>query len=271
MQIREIFTEHTLLIEPLALDEAYLDVTQNIKGIPTATKIAREIRTSIRERVGLNASAGVSYNKFLAKLASDHGKPDGLYVITPEMGPSFVEGIAIEKFHGVGPVTAARMHACGIFNGLDLRGKSLRFLQEKFGKSGPYFHGIANGIDSRPVRTDRVRKSVGAENTFTHNLREPEDLRNELLDVIGKTWSRIERTGVNGRTVTLKLKYADFHQITRSRSSNDDIAGRDELEIVALDLLNGLLPMPLDVRLLGVTVSSLDNERADESKQLRLF
>src|SRR5580693_2759078 len=167
LQIREIFAEHTHLIEPLSLDEAYLDVTENLQGIPTATEIAEQIRAKIRAETQLTASAGVSYNKFLAKLASDHRKPDGLFVITPKMGPAFVENLPVGRFHGVGPATTAKMKRLGIETGLDLRAQTMSFLQQHFGKSGPYFYWIARRIDERPVRADRVRKSVGAETTFS--------------------------------------------------------------------------------------------------------
>ena len=170
LQIREIFAEYTPIIEPLSLDEAYLDVTENLKGIASATEIAEDIRAKIRRETNLTASAGVSYNKFLAKLASDHRKPDGLFVITPKMGPAFVEKLPVEKFHGVGPATTAKMNRLGIATGLDLRAQTLLFLQRHFGKSGAYFYWIARGVDERPVRADRVRKSIGAENTFAQDL-----------------------------------------------------------------------------------------------------
>jgi DNA polymerase-4 len=180
LQIRKIFAEHTHLIEPLSLDEAYLDVTENLKGIATATEIARQIRAKIRAETSLTASAGVSYNKFLAKLASDHRKPDGLFVITPRMGPAFVENLPVGKFHGVGPATTAKMNRLGIETGLDLRGRTISFLQQHFGKSGPYFYWIARAIDERPVRADRVRKSIGAENTFSVDLFSFEAARDAL-------------------------------------------------------------------------------------------
>ena len=170
LQIREIFAEYTPIIEPLSLDEAYLDVTENLKGIASATEIAEDIRAKIRRETNLTASAGVSYNKFLAKLASDHRKPDGLFVITPKMGPAFVENLPVGKFHGVGPATTAKMNRLGIENGLDLRAQTLPFLRQHFGKFGPYYYWIARGIDERPVRADRVRKSIGAENTFSQDL-----------------------------------------------------------------------------------------------------
>ena len=171
-QIRAIFAEHTPIIEPLSLDEAYLDVTENRQGIASATAIAERIRAKIRAETGLTASAGISYNKFLAKLASDHRKPDGMFVITPGIGPVFVESLPIKKFHGVGPATAARMNQLGIASGLDLRAQTLLFLKQNFGKAGLYYYWIARGVDERPVRADRVRKSIGAENTFPRDMAE---------------------------------------------------------------------------------------------------
>ena len=165
-QIRQIFAEYTPIIEPLSLDEAYLDVTENLKGMISATRIAEQIRATIRAETELTASAGVSYNKFLAKLASDYRKPDGLFVITPEMGPGFVETLPVRQFHGVGPATAKKMKQLGIDTGLDLRAQSPAFLQRYFGKMGSYYYWAARGIDERPVRADRIRKSIGVENTF---------------------------------------------------------------------------------------------------------
>ena len=170
LQIRAIFAEYTNLIEPLSLDEAYLDVTENLKGIAYATTIAQEIRAKIHAETGLTASAGVSYNKFLAKLASDQRKPDGMFVITPEMGAAFVESLPVAKFHGIGPATAARMSRLGIHTGADLKTQPLARLQEQFGKAGSYYFSISRGIDDRPVRPNRIRKSVGAENTFERDL-----------------------------------------------------------------------------------------------------
>src|ERR1700686_4920744 len=166
-QIRAIFAEHTPIIEPLSLDEAYLDVTENLQSIPLARDIALAIRAKIKSETALNASAGISYNKFLAKLASDHRKPNGQYVITPEMGPAFVETLPVGKFHGIGPATTERMNALGIFTGLDMRNQSLEFMQTNFGKAGAYFYWISRGVDNREVRANRIRKSVGAENTFS--------------------------------------------------------------------------------------------------------
>jgi DNA polymerase-4 len=185
LQIREIFAEYTPIIEPLSLDEAYLDVTENLKGIASATEIAEGIRAKIRRDTNLTASAGVSYNKFLAKLASDHRKPDGLFVITPKMGPALVEYLPVARFHGVGPATTAKMNRLGIEIGLDLRAQTLPFLQQHFGKSGPYYW-IARGVDERAVCADRVRKSVGAENTFAQDLHEFAPMREALEPIIAK-------------------------------------------------------------------------------------
>ena len=195
-QIRKIFAEYTPLVEPLSLDEAYLDVTKNLKGIPSAIQIAQEIRTRIRQETGLTASAGVSYNKFLAKMASDQRKPDGLFVITPAMGPGFVETLPVGKFHGIGPATAAKMNQLGIVTGLDLKAQSLAFLQERFGKAGSYYHSIARGLDHRLVRADRIRKSLGAENTFAKDLTGFEEMKAELQPILDKVWRHCEQTGV---------------------------------------------------------------------------
>jgi DNA polymerase-4 len=217
-QIRDIFAEYTPLIEPLSLDEAYLDVTENLKGISSATEIAEQIRAKILATTELTASAGVSYNKFLAKLASDHRKPDGLFVITPRMGLGFVEDLPVGRFHGIGPATTAKMNRLGIHTGRDLRSRTMAFLEAQFGKSGAYYYWILRGIDERPVRSDRVRKSVGAENTFPKDLVSYEAMAEALQPILDKLWSACERSGAYGRTVTLKLKYADFQQLTRSQS-----------------------------------------------------
>jgi DNA polymerase-4 len=269
-QIREIFAEYTPLVEPLSLDEAYLDVTENLKGIPLARQIAQEIRAKIRQETGLTASAGVSHNKFLAKMASDQRKPDGLFVITPDMGPAFVEALPVGKFHGIGPATAAKMHGLGIHTGLDLKGQSLAFLQEHFGKAGAYYHAIARGVDERPVRPDRIRKSVGAENTFGQDLTGFDEMQAELAPILDKVWRYCEQSGVRGRTVTLKVKFADFQQITRSRSMPTPVESRSMLEQASLELLLSILPVPQGVRLLGITLSSLNTEPEPPDLQLAL-
>ncbi|MGX1318025.1 DNA polymerase-4 [Bradyrhizobium sp. USDA 377] len=268
-QIREIFAEHTPVIEPLSLDEAYLDVTENLQGIPLARDIALLIRGKIKAETGLNASAGVSYNKFLAKLASDHRKPNGQFVISPEMGPAFVETLPVGKFHGIGPATAAKMNALGLFTGLDIRNQTLEFMNANFGKSGAYYYWISRGVDERPVRANRIRKSIGAETTFSADLDAFEPLVAELKPLVDKVWRHCETTGNRGRTVTLKIKFADFEIITRSRSVTAAVAGRDELDRLACGLLEAEMPLPKRVRLLGVSLSSLQ-DGDDAEPQLTL-
>lgn len=256
-QIRDIFAEHTPIIEPLSLDEAYLDVTENLQGIALARDVALRIREKIKTETGLNASAGISYNKFLAKLASDHRKPNGQYVISPEMGAAFVETLPVGKFHGIGPATSAKFNALGIYNGLDIRNQSLDFLQHHFGKSGAYYYWISRGVDDRPVRANRIRKSAGAENTFSSDLTEFDAMVAELQPLVDKVWRHCEATGNRGRTVTLKVKFSDFEIITRARSVSAPVANRDDLERLAVELLQAEMPLPKSVRLLGVSLSSL--------------
>jgi DNA polymerase-4 len=270
LQIRKIFAEYTPIIEPLSLDEAYLDVTENLKGIKSATLLAEEIRARIRAETELTASAGVSYNKFLAKLASDHRKPDGLFVITPAMGPEFVETLPVRKFHGVGPATAKKMERLGIATGLDLRTQTLAFLQQHFGKAGSYYYWAARGVDERPVRADRIRKSVGAENTFPTDLFSYEAARDALWEIVEKVWLYCERSGIRGRTVTLKVKFANFQQITRSRTGQAQIGARSELEHLADELLGPLFPVTKGIRLLGISLSSLAAEEAELDREFSL-
>jgi DNA polymerase IV len=269
-QIREIFAEHTPLIEPLSLDEAYLDVTENLKDIASATEIAEQIRAKIRSETGLTASAGVSYNKFLAKLASNQRKPDGLFVITPRMGPAFVETLPVGKFHGIGPVTSAKMERIGIRTGGDLKAQTLAFLQHQFGKAGAYYYGIARGIDERPVCADRIRKSIGAESTFIADLFTLEEARAALVPLVEQVWRHCEETTLRGRTVTLKTKFADFQQITRSRTGQAPFTTQPAVEETVYELLESLFPVSKGIRLLGVTLSSLGGETAGGEQQLRL-
>jgi DNA polymerase IV len=269
-QIRAIFAEYTPLIEPLALDEAYLDVTENLKQVESATEIAREIRSRIRALTGLTASAGVSYNKFLAKIASGHRKPDGLFVITPKKGPAFVEELPVAKFHGIGPVTSAKMERLGIRMGKDLKAQTLPFLKHHFGKAGPYYYWIARGIDERPVSADRERKSIGAEHTFEADLFSVEEARAALEPLMDNVWRYCERTRIRGRTVTLKVKYADFQQITRCRTGPEPFSTRDELERIVHELVESVFPVRKGIRLLGVTLSALAPENGGE-RQLRLL
>ncbi|MDI1265935.1 MAG: DNA polymerase IV [bacterium] len=259
-QIREIFAEHTLIIEPLSLDEAYLDVTENLQGIPLARDVALAIRSKIKEVTGLNASAGISYNKFLAKLASDHRKPNGQYVITPEMGSAFVENLPVGKFHGIGPATTAKMNGLGLRTGLDMRNQSLEFMQANFGKAGTYYSWISRGVDNREVRADRVRKSVGAENTFSTDLADFDAMVAELQPLIDKVWRHCDEKGARGRTVTLKVKFNDFEIITRSKSVSIAVSSRSKLERLSVGLLQSEMPVPKPVRLLGISLSALHGE-----------
>jgi DNA polymerase-4 len=269
-QIHAIFARYTSLIQPLSLDEAHLDVTNPLVDRGSATAIAREIKQRIREETGLTASAGVSYNKFLAKLASDYRKPDGLFVITPRMGPGFVEALPVGKFHGIGPATAAKMNELGIHTGGDLRRQTREFLTARFGKAGDYYYSAARGDDNRPVIADQQRKSLGAETTFERDLLAWHEVAPALAPVFAKVWTAYSRAGLVGRTVTVKVKYADFQQITRSRSCVDAIASRTTIEQLCFDLLRPLFPPELGVRLLGVTLSSLDDPAAPPPRQLAL-
>ena len=269
-QIHEIFAEHTPIIEPLSLDEAYLDVTENLQGIASATHIAEDIRQNIREKTGLTASAGVSYNKFLAKLASDHRKPDGLFVITPAMGPAFAEALPIKKFHGVGPATASRMQSLGIETGLDLKAQTLPFLRQHFGKAGHHYYWIARGIDEREVSSDRARKSIGVETTFAQDIRDRATASKELEPLVAKLWRHCETTEMRGKTLTLKVKYDDFQQVTRSRTNTGPISSQQDLEHICLDLLGVVFPSAKGVRLLGVSLSSLSDAGSPDGHQLLL-
>lgn len=269
-QIHAIFAEFTPQIEPLSLDEAYLDVTENLMGVASATEIARMIRARIREVTGLTASAGVSYNKFLAKLASDQNKPDGLFVIRPEMGAAFVESLPVRKFHGVGPATTEKMKRLGIETGADLKAQSLAFLQTHFGSSGAWYFRIARGMDTRPVCPDRERKSVGAETTFFSDISDADQARAELLPLIDKVWRYCESQNIQGRTVTLKVRFADFHQITRSRTVTAPLNAVETLRSLSLELLDGAFDPVRRVRLLGVTLSGLGEEATTPHAQLSL-
>lgn len=269
-QIRAIFADYTPLIEPLSLDEAYLDVTQNIRGLPSASATAAEIRARIFAETGLTASAGISYNKFLAKLASDHRKPNGQYVITPAAGPSFIETLPVNKFHGVGPVTAGRMNRLGILTGADLKLQTREFLMRHFGKSGAWYYAIARGEDDRAVAPDRPRKSSGSETTFSTDLMESEAIEAEVQAMADEVWDWCERTGSFGRTVTVKIKYADFRQITRNRTASAPMQSREKLGIISRELVRTVLPTPVGIRLVGVTVSGFDDRDRRPAGQLGL-
>ena len=260
LQIRAIFADYTALIEPLSLDEAYLDVSEDRLGLGSARAIAEAIRARIRAETGLTASAGVSYCKFIAKLASDQNKPDGICVITPERGAAFVATLPVKRFHGVGPVTAAKMERLGIHHGADLAAWSLPELEGHFGSSGCWYWRIARGIDERAVKPDRPYKSVSAERTFDSDLSDPAALAEQMERVAGLAWTRIERAAVRGRTVTLKVKFADFTLITRSRSLPVPVADLAAFTAVGRDLLARLMPVPKGVRLLGLGLQMLQND-----------
>lgn len=261
-QIREIFGKHTDLVEPLSLDEAYLDVTEDRLGIGSATRIAQTIRREIRETTGLTASAGVSYNKFLAKLASDQNKPDGLCVIRPGEGAAFVQALPVRRFHGVGPKGAERMARLGIETGADLAAKDIEWLRAHFGSFADYLYRAARGIDLRPVRSRRIRKSVGGERTFHQDQSSGSELRATLETIIDIVWDRISHNGASGRTVTLKLKYNDFRIFSRARSVPRPIADKAAFAAVARDLLDEVLPLPRPIRLMGLKLSSLEPKGA---------
>lgn len=265
-EIRAIYEDYTPLVEPLSLDEAYLDVTENRKGIDYASRIAAEIRAAILAQTGLTASAGISYNKFLAKLASDHRKPNGQFVITPDMGPDFVAGLEVGRFHGVGPATAAKMQRLGIRTGADLRACSLAFLQQHFGKAGAHFHAISRGEDDRPVRPDRPRKSSGSETTYAKDLATPAEVEAGIAALAAEVWDWCERHRWSGRTVTVKLRYSDFRTITRSRTRPLPIAGHAELAGIAAELVRGVFPLARPVRLLGVTVAQAEGEERQSAQ-----
>jgi DNA polymerase IV len=264
-QIHAIFADYTPLIQPLSLDEAYLDVTDNLRGIATAWATAKEIRARILDETGLTASAGISYNKFLAKLASDQRKPNGQFAVTPDMGAAWVETLPVKRFHGVGPVTAGKMQALGIETGGDLRAKSLEFLRAHFGSSAEWYHAIARGEDDRPVEADRVRKSSGSETTFNHDLTENAEIEAGVLEMVEDVWAWCAKAQEFGRTVTVKVKYADFQIITRSRSLTAGLVDRQEtLRDMSLLLIRSVLPTPKGIRLVGVTVSNFEERLADE-------
>ncbi|MDG2535571.1 DNA polymerase IV [Sphingomonas sp. HITSZ_GF] len=264
-QIHAIFADYTPIIQPLSLDEAYLDVTANLRGIETAWATAKEIRARILEETGLTASAGISYNKFLAKLASDQRKPNGQFAVTPEMGAAWVETLPVKRFHGVGPVTARKMQGLGIETGADLRGKSIEFLRAHFGSSADWYYAIARGEDDRPVDAERIRKSSGSETTFDRDLVEPAEIEAGVLEMAEDVWAWCEKAQEFGRTVTVKVKYADFQIITRSRSLSAGLVDRREaLREMSLSLIRSVLPTPKGIRLVGVTVSNFEERLGEE-------
>lgn len=266
-QIRKIFFEYTDLVEPLSLDEAFLDVTVNKKDIQSATIIAREIKQKILEKIGLTASAGISINKFLAKVASDYQKPDGLFVIRPEDAERFVEQLPVEKFYGVGKVTSRKMKQMGIMKGLDLKRYDVQKLIRKFGKVGAFYYDMARAIDTRPVEPERIRKSVGVERTFDADLMKMYEIQKELLELEKMLIERLMKTGFKGRTLTLKVKFENFQQITKSKSLHTVIKNK-MIHPIAIELASSVNYANRAVRLLGLAISNSPEKR--QSEQLSL-
>lgn len=265
-KIREIFFEYTDLVEPLSLDEAYLDVTQNKKGNPSATLIAKEIRQRIKEKTGLNASAGISINKFIAKVASDINKPNGQKTVGPEEVINFLEELDIRKFYGVGKVTAEKMYRLGIFSGKDLKEKSEEFLTENFGKSGKHFYNVVRGIHLSDVKPNRIRKSLGAERTFNENISSEIFMLERLQNIAEEIERRLQKSKVAGKTVTLKIKYSDFTLQTRSKTISYYIASKDLILEIAKELLYQE-KMKNSVRLLGISLSNLNTDKEDKEEK----
>lgn len=266
-QIQEIFHTYTDIIEPLSLDEAFLDVTDNKPGIPLALDIAKEIKKRIREDLGLVASAGVSYNKFLAKVASDYRKPDGLCTIHPDQALEFIAQLPIESFWGVGPVTAKKMHALGIHNGSELQACTLEMLVRQFGKAGNLYYDFARGIDLRPVEAERIRKSVGCEHTLEKDISLRSSAIIELYHVATELLERLKRTGFSGNTLTLKIKFHDFHQITRSITQSAELTTMDSILPLAKRLLKEVDYEKHPIRLIGLSVSNPKEEREENEQE----
>jgi len=269
-QIMEIFLDYTDLVEPLSLDEAYLDVTTNKINMPSASIIAAEIKKRIKETTRLTASAGVSINKFLAKVASDYKKPDGLFVITEKEAEAFVETLKIEQFWGVGKVTADKMHNFGIYTGADLKRFSEAFLTKYFGKAGHIFYQNARAIDEREVVPNRIRKSIGSETTFLTDLDDKAELSEELFKVAAEVWRRISGHEFYGRTVILKVKFSDFVQITRSKTLSEFVTDSDILRLTAEELLNIVELSDRAVRLIGLSVGNINDIEHPETYQLEI-
>ncbi|MEY3240704.1 MAG: polymerase [Bacteroidota bacterium] len=269
-QIRTIFYEYTDMVEPLSLDEAYLDVTFPKMGPPSATIIAEMIRQRIFETTQLTASAGVSYCKFLAKMASDLNKPNGLAKILPQEAEAFLEKLPIEKFHGIGKATAAKMRKIGIHNGYDLKQRTLLELARRFGKAGRFYYNIVRGIDDRRVHSNWVRKSISVENTFLSDLDQTTDMMEQLAEIAEDLQQRIERADNPGRTLTLKVKYADFQTVTRSKTTDHDIVTAAEMLALVAPLLADTAALTKKVRLLGLGVSNLRREQEQQRMELIL-
>jgi DNA polymerase-4 len=269
-RVIDIYKEYTDIIEPLSIDEAFLDVTEDKQNIGSATIIAKRIRNEIKSRTGLTASAGISVNKFLAKIASEINKPDGLFVIRPEEAEKFIEKLPVEKFYGIGKVTAEKMHKLGIHDGADLKKWEMTALVRNFGKAGVFFYDIVRGKDDRPVEPDQERKSVGTELTYEKDLKTTFEIIAELYKVEKELMERLEHAGTSGRTITLKVKFSDFRQLTRSKTLQHYIRDFDTLHREVSSIRKSLRLEDVRIRLLGVSISNLETEDTDD-RQLHLF
>ena len=271
-KLREIFFKFTPIVEPIGCDEAFLDVTEDKKKIGSATIIAREIKKEIRKKTGLTASAGISFNKFLAKIASDVKKPDGMFVILPQDAERFIEELPIEKFYGIGKVTAEKMHQLGIHSGKDLKKMELADLIRKFGKAGKLYYNICRGIDERPVEVVSERKSIGTELTYEKDLVTKFEIIAELYKIEKELMERMRVAEITGKTITVKIKFSDFKQITRSRTLPDFIRDFDVLHQCVTEIRRSLDLTGTRIRLLGVSVSNLESEEDKKrERQLNLF
>ena len=279
--IHNVFKRFTDLIEPLSLDEAYLDVTKRAAELGSATEVALRIKQQIKDDVNLTASAGVSFNKFLAKIASDMDKPNGLYVIRPEAAEGFIEQLDIRKFFGVGKVTEKKMHKLGIYTGADLKRWSEVELQTEFGQSGAYYYRVARGIDERPVRPHRIRKSIGKETTFSSNLLDKAEIWQTLLGIAERIETILESKQLMAKTVTLKVKYSDFTLNTRSKTHNIGLVSKEQISGALPELLRKTEVGSRPIRLIGITLASLQSvneqdkaakpQSVSENPQLGLF
>lgn len=270
-QIRQIFQRFTPLVEPLALDEAYLDVSQEIPRHGSGVLIAKDIRQRILRETGLTASAGISYNKFLAKIASDRCKPNGLLYISAQEGPNFVRSLKIREFHGIGPATEEKMHRLGIYTGEDLLAWGLSELQPLFGKASQYYFNIVRGIDVRQVEPYRERKSVSTEDTFEDDISDRQQMLQALHTQLESVMADLTRLQLSGRTLTVKVKFADFSLITRSKSTDQEITDSKGFAKLLPELLDSALIKPMAVRLLGVSVSNLSPQMTSENNQISLL
>jgi DNA polymerase-4 len=269
-KVFDIFHEYTDLVEPLSIDEAFLDVTNDKKNIGSATVIAKKIKKEIKDKTGLTASAGISINKFLAKIASDIKKPDGLFLIVPEDAEKFIEALPVEKFYGIGKVTAEKMHMLGIHSGADLKKWDLSSLLRNFGKVGKFYYDIARGIDERPVEPDSERKSIGTELTYERDLKTRFEIIAELYKVEKELMERIDNAGITGRTITVKVKFSDFRQITRSKTVMNYVRDFETLHKEVSEIRKSLKLEGSKIRLLGVSISNLESDKC-EDRQLHLF